>query len=294
VKEDNGFALVAIRAMRARRCYWAIGVVWLWEVLLGLVIAWPVAAIVRVLYGGHPDGDGPLWNAGGLPLVDLLLRQGPAAAGVQATLAVVLTIASIGGLVPLGMLLVSLAYGTRDGTLLLRVALGRSLDFFSSLAVLLVLVSLLEALFLFAAVGGGIWLVGALIRSAGEPWAYGLGAVFLGTAACLVAVAGVVHDLGRAAAVCFRVGAIAALRIGLEAFRQSRGTALWSWAWRSGAGLVPIAVGAGVCEHLGGQGGTALLVVAAIHQLAVLIRVALRASWLSRALRMVSALGARP
>ena len=46
-------------------------------------------------------------------------------------------------------------------------------------------------------------------------------------------------------------------------------------------------IGAVVASKIGGRGGGALLALTAIHQLVVLTRVALRASWLAKALRLV-------
>jgi hypothetical protein len=46
-------------------------------------------------------------------------------------------------------------------------------------------------------------------------------------------------------------------------------------------------MGAFVAGRLGGRGGGALFVVAALHQLVILARVALRASWLAKAMRLV-------
>ena len=55
------------------------------------------------------------------------------------------------------------------------------------------------------------------------------------------------------------------------------------------ASLAPIFAAAWVAGRLGGRGGLALLVVFALHQLGVAARVALRTSWLARALRAVDA-----
>jgi hypothetical protein len=61
----------------------------------------------------------------------------------------------------------------------------------------------------------------------------------------------------------------------------------WSWAWRAAASLVPIVFGSLVAERLGGRGGLALVGLFGIHQTVVLSRVALRASWLAKAMRAV-------
>jgi hypothetical protein len=64
-------------AMRARRCSGPILVLWVWEATLGAALAWPFASIVASAYGAHPRADGVLWDAGALPLLDLLTRRMP-------------------------------------------------------------------------------------------------------------------------------------------------------------------------------------------------------------------------
>jgi hypothetical protein len=100
-------------------------------------------------------------------------------------------------------------------------------------------------------------------------------------------VAGVVHDLARAAAIRFEVNATRALRLALNALGHGMLASLWSWGWRNAIAWTPVAMGALLAGRLGGRAGGALFALAILHQLVVLARVALRASWLAKAMRLV-------
>jgi hypothetical protein len=54
---------------------------------------------------------------------------------------------------------------------------------------------------------------------------------------------------------------------------------------------VPIVAVALLADRIGGRGGVALVVLAALHQSVILSRVALRASWLAKAMRSVEDVG---
>jgi hypothetical protein len=104
-----------------------------------------------------------------------------------------------------------------------------------------------------------------------------------------VSIVGVVHDLARAAVVRAGVGALRGVVLGARTFGGARVAWWWAWAWRETAGLAVLAAGAAGAGRLGGRGGAALVALALVHQLSVLARVALRASWLAQALRGTSA-----
>ncbi len=280
--------LLANTSMRARRRPLAVVLVWGWEVLLGLLIAWPFASVARAAYGHHPQGDAQLWAPGGLELADLLLHTDHARTALLTHTGLVILIALVLGLFPMAALVASIAYTTPDlRTPPMRKLLGRAADAFQPLVGLAVLLLLIEGVIV---IGGLILaeaLSGALAPRLGDARAqqfgWMVGFIFL-TVAC---VAGVLHDLARVAVVRFRVGAFRAFRLAANTLRTTPFAAVWSWAWRASASFIPIVIGAIVAGKLGGRGGGALLALTAIHQLVVLTRTALRASWLAKALRLV-------
>jgi hypothetical protein len=213
------------------------------------------------------------------------------AGGMRAALGAascVLAIAAVAGLIPMAALMVSLAYATRDGRGIGAArTLAAAVRAFRPLAVLLALMVLLQGLVLglavLLAVGTEAWTHGLLGEARAQETAIVLFAILgLGVAALAV-----VHDLARAAVVRRGLGAMHALFVGAEAFRRAPAPIAWSWAWRSALSLGIVAAVALVADRLGGQGGIALVGLALLHQGVALSRVALRGSWLARALRSV-------
>jgi hypothetical protein len=117
----------------------------------------------------------------------------------------------------------------------------------------------------------------------------------------LACVAGVLVDLARAAIA--RESGInlssgetrpawtvlaRSLRVAFRTSRSRLRHALLAWAWRAALGVGLIALGYVAAHVLGGRGGGALAALFVIHQLVVLGRVALRASWLARAVAFVT------
>lgn len=284
--------LLPNHAMRARRTPRAILALWAWEAALGAVLAWPFAAIVRTAYGTHPRGDEVLWDLGGLPLLDLLVRRLPVLAPLVAHAAAVVLFAMIAGLLPLAAILVGVAFTTPDRKPpSLKTALQAGIPSLGPFLVLLVTTLVLEASLLAAAlVGAGLASEG-FERKLGEVGADVLGGAVLLVGVGTIAIAGVVEDVARAAVVRFGIGAGAALRTALGALRQAPLALLWSWGWRGLASLVPVAFGVLLAGRLGGRGGSGLLVLFGLHQLIVLVRAALRVSWLAKAMRVVDARG---
>jgi hypothetical protein len=280
--------LLTPSAMRARRHPRAIAALWAWETLLAALASGPVAGLVRASWRGAADGDALLWAPGGQVLLDWLRHESH---GLRAALngaELVLAVAAVAGLVPMAALLVTLAYAKRDRHAAgFAQSIAGGLGAFPSMALLLVLAGLLQGL---------VGIAGAFLAYAVEAWSHpGLGearAQQLEGAVLLlfllpVSALGVMHDLARAAVVRFRVRGVRALVLGARTLRASPVVLWWSWAWRALASLAPILAAAAVAGKLGGRGGFSLAVLLALHQSAVVVRVALRASWLARALRAV-------
>jgi hypothetical protein len=287
-RRAGDLVLVTNGAMCARRHPWAIAGMWAWQSCLALIASWPAASLVRAAYGGDPRGDAALWDAGGHALLDLLWHEGHGVAMIGRTAVLSLAFAVVAGLVPLAAMMVAMAYAGRDRR---HAGLSRSvaaaLRAFGAFAVLLLVFGVAEALVAGAGAGAAKLAERATHASLGEAGAQlvagALGALFLAG----VSVVGVVHDLARAAVVRFQVSGLRGALLGGRAFRAAPVSMWWSWAWRTAAAAAPVAAVAAAATGIGGRGGISLVLLAALHQVVVLSRVALRASWLGRALRSV-------
>ena len=282
--------LLGNASIRARRRPRAVLFVWLYEVFVGVVLAAPIASYVKSVYGAHPDGDAPLYDGNGLELLSLL---GDARHAISAFLsygALVLLIAYIIAVVPLALLLMSVAYTTAD----LRAPPLRHLwprvvpsipPLLALLAVMTIAIGILGAVAIFA----GSRVASALANSMGDARSDQIGAAATLVFLLGAASAGVVHDLARAAVVRFRQTGWGALKMGARTFARRPARLLWSWMWRSGASLVPVIAAAAVSTRVSARSGVALFALFLLHQAVILARVALRASWLAKAMRSVDA-----
>lgn len=288
IRAGTRLLLVSNDAIRARRRPAAIVGVWLFEAAIALMIAWPITRAVASSYADRPDGDAPLFADGGDALVAWLSDQRAAMASIAATISMGVFAALVLGIVPLIMLLTSLAYTTQDlraprpPHLLPYVARG----FWPMLGVLGAS-ALVQALLGGIGIGLASWACDHFDDRLGEARAGQLWIAIVVIFAAAVAVVGVVADLARASVVRYRHGFFAAVRSGFSAFKKQKAVLVWSWAWRALVGVSLLAGSALVSARLGGRPGVALAALAGLHQLIVLFRVALRTSWLARALRAV-------
>jgi hypothetical protein len=280
--------LLANDSMRARRRPLAIFMLWAWQTLLAIAVAWPMAAAVASWYGKHPSGDAPLWRPGGLPLIDLVFDARGARMETLTLAGIVLLVAGFADLVPLGALFASVAYVTRDRRAPpMREALARAAAAFPTFALLFATASLGEGLLaglaFFVATAGSESMAERFGDARADETAWILALVIL----AVVGVVGVAHDLARAAAIRFRVRALRSWRLAFNALKRAPASTLWSWAWRALAGWAPVGVAAAVAARFAGRGGRALVALFIVHQLVLVGRVAFRASWLANALRTV-------
>lgn len=280
--------LLANSAMRARRRPAAIVVAWGFELVLAAAVSWPLASYVNGAYGAHPLGDAPLYRPGGLALADLVIRMKAVLPSLTAHVSPLLGLGAVLGLLPIALLVVQIAYATPSRKPPpLKLSLARAWGAVPRLVTLLIAMGFVEGLLLL----GGILAAGATAQgtehSLGEARSQQLGAVVFFVFAIVVAAAGVLHDVARTAAIRFDVGALRALRLAGNAMRRGVLALMWSWTWRAVIGLLPVVIAAALSAKLAGHGAAAFWAIALIHQLVILTRVALRASWLAKALRVV-------
>lgn len=294
--------------IRARKRPLAVLFVYGAELAWALVVATPAHAWAKRVWGAHPDGDSVLFRASGR---ELLVWLGQTDAGMAVTTSTTLFLLVLGAVLmqlPLGALLSSLAFSRGDGA---EANGGRSLRPVEALrAGIGTFMPLSGALALGAVASTVVVAIGVMASSAvargfagplGDARAFQLRLATLGLFLGLAAIIGVVVDLARAA-IAREAGLGAAagksapgwsvmlrgVKVALGASRRDLLRATAAWASRGAVGLALVAVGFVAAASLGGRGGTALVALFVVHQLVVLGRVALRASWLSRALAIVA------
>lgn len=281
--------LLANTSMRARRRPRTVVLVWLYEVVVGVIIAAPFSSYVRSIYGNHPDGDAPLFAEGGTDLVAFLADGKQAIASMFSQNALVFLVAYILSVVPLALLLMSVAHTTADlRAPPLRQLWPRVVPSVPPMLVLLGAMTIVQGILVAFALFVGPK-IGDAFSDSGEARSDQISAVATLFLLLIPASAGVVHDLARAAIVRFRQTAFSALKMGARTFAKKPGRLLWSWLWRSGASLLPVIAAAMLSTRVTARGGFALLAMFLVHQAVILARVALRASWLARAMRAVDA-----
>jgi hypothetical protein len=278
------------QAMRARRCPKAIAALWAWEAMFGAALAWPFAAIVGSAYGSHPRADGVLWEPGGLALLDLVTRRQSTLGSLVAHVTTLVLLAVVLGLLPASALFACLGFTTPDRKPpTLADALLVAIPAFCPSAVLFATAAVFEVSLGAAAWAGARLASEGFERTLGDVAADGIALSLIVACAAVAAIAGVLQEVGRAAVVRFRVGAREGLHTALRALAMAPTALLWSWAWRALASVAPVAFGGFLAGRLGGRGGSSLAVLLVLHQLIILARTALRASWFARAMRAADA-----
>lgn len=281
------------------------------ELVWALAVATPVHAWARRVWGAHPEGDALLWRPGGR---ELLIWLGQDDAGLAVTARTTIVLLMLGAVLmqlPLGALLASLAFSRDDGEGGGQGGARRSLRPLAAMRVGLGAFLPLAGVLALASVAAIIVLVlGALASSAvdrglterlGDARSFQIHLVTFGLFLALAAGIGVVVDLARAAigresGIAVSSGAaspawtvmLRGVQTALRASRRGLLRAMLAWAWRAALGLALVGVGYYAAQALGGRGGMALFALFVVHQLVVLGRVALRASWLARALAIVA------
>ncbi|WP_394820841.1 hypothetical protein [Pendulispora albinea] len=291
--QHGELVLLANDAMRARHRPWAILLMWGWQAAWAVGIVWPLTRMVARTYRTHPDGDAVLFRPGALDLADFFVglgRTGHGGAALGGHFAVLIPAGIVLGLLPLTALMASMTYATRDRRAPnLRQLWTQSITHFTPMAILLVIAGVAMA----ALGAGALGLGSAVAEMYAERWgdvrADRVGISVASAGLIFPCFVGILHDMARAAVVRFRVRALRAIALGWKALALHPIRDSWSYVWRAIVSWALVALGAMVAAQLGGRGGIALFALFAVHQLIIGSRVALRASWLAKALRSLDA-----
>ena len=139
----------------------------------------------------------------------------------------------------------------------------------------------------------------ALQPRIGDAHAFTARLVVLGLFVLVTLLVGVIADLARVTIVrdvamsedrpvsmrrAMRDGVVSAMTTA----RRALGRAALGWGWRAALSIALVYAGALAGDVVGGRGGGALWLLFVVHQLIVLVRAGLRASWLANALRLVT------
>jgi hypothetical protein len=275
-------------AVHARNRPLAITGYYVWQAGLGAVAAWPFVSVVRSVYGQHPEGDAPLWHPGLLEWLDLAAHSRAAISAVLTHATLVVVLGLVMSIIPTAALIASIAFTTSTRrSPSFRAAVIRAIESFPAILAVSLITWILQAIVIASAFASFEAITSSFAQRWGEPRADQVAAgvsLFILAFACII---GVIYDLACAAVVRFKSTTFDAIRVAIESFRARPFVVLWSWAWRVGAGFVPLIIGALVANHLGGRGGSAVIALFALHQSVVLSRAIVHASWFSEMIRAV-------
>ncbi len=290
-----------VRVMRAseihaRRRPRAVAFVWLWEVVGAVVVATPVHAWARAVWGRHPDGDAPIFRAGGQDLVAWVLDRGLALSIVLRTTLILLFVLAVLAPLVTGALGASLvtAQGKRAPSAMSSLRLGLAAYF--PLLVVGAFAAAFEGFVLGVGVIASSLADHRLAETVGDARSFLVRIVVLALFFAGVLIVGVAADLMRVAVI--RAVALDPQASTLTHLRRALASAAWTvqrslgratvgWAWRALLAAASVVAGSLLGDAVGGQGGPVLLALFVAHQLLIAGRVALRASWLANAFRLL-------
>jgi hypothetical protein len=258
------------------------------RLVAGFCLAFPLASLLGSSgVGAHADGDRVLFEGGGYLLLEVLRLQGPSLLAVMRGLVPVLALGLLLTALCNAALLVALNV---NGRLELRAWLSRAFERLPGVVVLGVGTALGQAVLF----GLGVLLSAAIPASLSNPLRSS--ALELATWLVVALGAGALGGAADVAKACFvrsQAGLAAALR---QAFScLSRRPFLASFGWLPYALLFGAAMAA--AGWLSGgldvsrPGGSRVAAVFVVHQLVILLSVALRAVWFARASRLAAVAG---
>ena len=264
-------------------------VVWFWA--WRLFVAWMAAAPVGRAFAGTgvgrlPDGDGALFQPGGLLLVETLrIGGGVLGAAMRGATTTTMVLGAV-GLLPLSALLAALCH---SGKLRLSTWTARALEHVPAFALLSGITLVLQAL-LAMLTTAMLFALDDPLRRFFDERAHELALATLALPAVLAALFfGLAEDVARAHAVRRRSTGWRAWLAALGLLLRRPGAvligwfapALWAIAALGAAELLTRAL------DVSQPGAARLLGVVVVHQLAALVFAFGRASWLARALVLV-------
>ncbi len=263
--------------LAARRRPIAVVAVFVVEAIVAWVLASPWSELIARVVGAHPDGDRALWRPGIPMLLDLPQRIGPALSGLAASTFVGLAAWSVFGVFVLGALLAALAAPSVP----LARAIGRGAEVFFRL-VGIGAVHVIVALLVFLLLGYvPAHIVDGRLEGRNARTAALAATVPLLVSLVALAFVKAAADLARGRVVRQVDGVVSAFASTLRDRRAIAAQVAVSLPrWLASLGL--LGFGAAIASAASSIG-----VVFAVHQTIALLRVGLRASVLSRALRTV-------
>ncbi len=252
--------------------------VWLWRLLISFLIAAPVTAAVSATgIGEFPQGDALLFEPGGVMAVETA-RLGwsglKAAASVSTLLLLVACVASI---VPLSAWLVALCHG---GRLRLAPWLGAAFDRAPGLVLITGIAWVLR---------GIVLAIAAMVLTALSDEARWELVVLGGVTVVVLGAISAFEALVQAAYVRHRDGPLVSIAQGVRAGFRRLGMTFLAYTIPAVASIAVVAGAAGMTQYydVAGPGTGRVFGAFVLHQLAILLLIALRGWWLGAALQLV-------
>ena len=249
----------------------------------GFALAAPWSAVLHGTVAGYPRGDAELFDPGGIMLLEAirLARFGAPAAATSSALVIVL--AGAVGLLPFAALIAGLG---REGRVRASFLAARAVRPLGTLTLLWGLSFAAQAIVGALATVLGVKLVGALhLADRGEALAH----VVLALIVLLVLLPiGVARDLAAVSAVNDETRFYTSSSRALLVLRRAFVRALGGYLVRALAALAILLVALVIPGLLRAPDAPpAVAIPFAIHQLAIVLAVSLRASWLASAIRLL-------
>lgn len=282
-------AALRLRAFHVRTVL--IVVSWLVDLLLGTMVAWPLALVVKDTFGAHPLGSGALFADGALDFTDFVMKRvagmAPSLAGHVIVMAVVAAVVKM------------VLYGTNVAALgamsepshsppplraLMARALTRGTGRALGTAGVSLIVAIAQAIVLAVALAA-VSPVSAFFATRTNAANADRAGIVAAALLVLVALAGnVVRDVAVASHVVGGLRAFSAVKAALLTVRDAKGLLL-GWAWRAALGLGAILLSGAATGLLAKEPGQAVFTIFVVHQAALAFRVGLHVSWLHQAVR---------
>jgi hypothetical protein len=251
--------------------------------LAGFAVAAPWSTVFHGTVAGYPRGDAELFDRGGLMLLEALrlARFGAPAAMTSSSLVIVL--AGALGLLPFAALIAGLG---REGRVRASFLAARAVRPIGTLTLLWGLSFAAQAVVAALATVLGVKLVGAFhLVERGEALAH---VVLAGVVLLVVLPIGVARDLAVVSAVNDETRFYTSSSRALLVLRRAFARAVGGYLVRALIALAVLLVAFAIPTLIRAPGAPpAAAIPFAVHQLAIVIAVSLRASWLASAIRLL-------